>query len=91
MTDADIEAAIEESLTTQPPSTPTAQKTDTPGEIQTNFENALKSEFSKERFDRAMDTLEQYGPEEGLRRLRENDPEVAKQVEQSRKREAQDK
>ena len=91
MTDADIEAAIEESLTTQPPSTPTAQKTDTQGEIQTNFENALKSQFSSERFDRAMDTLEQYGPEKGLRRLRENDPEVAKQVEQSRKREAQDK
>lgn len=48
------------------------------------LEAALKSQFSKERFDRAMSTLEQYGPEEGLRRLRENDPEVAKQIEKAR-------
>ena len=48
------------------------------------FEASLKEQFSSERFERAMDTLEQYGPEEGLRRLRENDPEVAKQVEKAR-------
>lgn len=48
------------------------------------LEISLKEQFSPERFERAMSTLERYGPEEGLRRLRENDPEVAKQVEQHR-------
>ena len=51
------------------------------------LETALRERFSPERFERAMSTLERYGPEEGLRRLRENDPEVAKQVEQHRNRE----
>ena len=41
-------------------------------------ETILKAQFSSERFERAMSTLQRYGPEEGLRRLRENDPEVAK-------------
>ena len=50
------------------------------------LEASLKEQFSSERFERAMSTLEQYGPEEGLRRLRENDPEVAKQIEQHRNR-----
>lgn len=49
------------------------------------LETILKSQFSSERFERAMDTLERYGSEEGLRRLRETDPEVAKQVENSQR------
>ena len=48
------------------------------------LESSLKEQFSSERFERAMFTLERYGPEEGLRRLRESDPEVAKQVEKAR-------
>lgn len=48
------------------------------------LEVSLKEQFSSERFDRAMSTLERYGPEEGLRRLRESDPEIAKQVEKAR-------
>ena len=48
------------------------------------LEASLKGQFSSERFERALNTLERYGPEEGLRRLRENDPEVAKQVERHR-------
>ena len=48
------------------------------------LEASLKEQFSSERFDRAMSTLERYGPEEGLRRLKESDPEVAKQVERHR-------
>lgn len=87
MADAEIEAAIEKSLTPQLPDTPTAKSPDTPGNLQNNLENTLKARFSSERFERAMSTLEQYGPEEGLRRLRENDPEVAKRIEQHRKRE----
>ena len=78
MTDTEIETAIEKSLTPQPP--------DTPSEIQSNFENSLKAQFSSERFEQAMSTLDQYGPEEGLRRLKENDPEVAKQIERHRTR-----
>ena len=48
------------------------------------LETTLKEHFSSERFERAMSTLERYGPEEGLRRLREDDPEVAEQIEDSR-------
>ncbi len=58
----------------QPPALPT----------EAQFEASLKERFSKDRFDRAMDTLDRYGEEEGLRRLKEDDPEVAKQIEASR-------
>ena len=60
----------------------------TPTELPTveALEASLKEQFSSERFGQAMDTLDRYGPEEGLRRLRENDPEVAKQIEQHRNR-----
>ena len=53
-------------------------------ELPTNksLETALRKQFSPERFHRALQTLNQYGPEEGLRRLKDTDPEVAKQVEQ---------
>ena len=50
------------------------------------LETTLREQFSPERFDRAMSTLKRYGPEEGLRRLRENDPEVANQIERHRNR-----
>ena len=53
--------------------------------IDLELEARLKKQFSSARFERAMDTLERYGPKEGLRRLRENDPEVAKQIENSRR------
>lgn len=82
MTDAEIEAAIENSLTSQQREGLPNERPATPDEIQSNLETTLKSQFSSERFDRAMDTLDKYGPEEGLRRLRGNDPEVAKQIEQ---------
>ncbi len=45
------------------------------------LETELRSQFSPERFNRAINTLNQYGPEEGLRRLKDSDPEVAKQME----------
>ena len=47
-----------------------------------SLETVLRQQFSPERFSRAMNTLNQYGPEEGLRRLKDSDPEVATQVEQ---------
>ena len=69
--------------------TPVPELTDAP-EAPTNLptveglEASLKEQFSPERLERAMSTLERYGPEEGLRRLGESDPEVAKQVEKAR-------
>ena len=45
-----------------------------PGEEQT------LARFSPERLNRAMETLNRYGPEEGLRKLQKEDPEIAKQV-----------
>ncbi|MCY4569435.1 MAG: hypothetical protein OXD49_14145 [Candidatus Poribacteria bacterium] len=46
-----------------------------------NLETKLRTQFLPDRFNRAMKTLNQYGPQEGLRRLKSSDPEVAKQVE----------
>ena len=46
-----------------------------------NLDTVLRQQFSPERFSRAMNTLNQYGPEEGLRRLKHSDPEVAKRIE----------
>ena len=45
------------------------------------IENTLREQFSLQRLSTAMETLSQYGPEEGVRRLKESDPEVATQVE----------
>jgi len=36
--------------------------------------------FSPERLNHASETLNRYGPEEGLRRLRKGDPEIAEEV-----------
>lgn len=48
------------------------------------LEATLREHFSKDRFNRAIDTLERYGEEEGFRRLQEDDPEVARQIERQR-------
>ena len=68
-------------LSPEPPALPT----------EAELETALRERFSPERFERAMTTLERYGPEEGLRRLREADPEIAKQMERHRDREDREK
>ena len=63
----------------------TVEKTQTIEEMNVptdaDFETALRQRFSPERFNTAMQTLNRYGPKEGLRRLKESDPEVAAQVE----------
>ena len=41
------------------------------------FEKDLRQRFSPQRSNTAMQTLDRYGPEEGLRRLKESDPEIA--------------
>ena len=52
-------------------------------ELPTNesLEKNLRDAFSPTRFNRAMETLNRYGPDEGLRRLKKSDPEVAKRIE----------
>jgi hypothetical protein len=45
------------------------------------FKQTLSESFSPERFNRAMQTLNQYGPKEGMRRLKELDPAVATRIE----------
>ena len=69
--DVEIEAALTEQLLPVAPERPT----------DVTLEKALRSQFSPQRFTRAIQTLNQYGPEEGLRRLKAADPEVAAQVE----------
>ena len=46
-----------------------------------NLETALRERFSPQRFRRAIQILNQYGPKDGLRRLKESDKEVATYVE----------
>ena len=46
-----------------------------------SIETTIKEHFSPQRFSTAMQTLNQYGPKEGLRRLKESDPEVATHLE----------
>ena len=45
-----------------------------------SLETLLRGSFSPERFNRAMQTLNRYGTEEGIRRLQASDPEVAEHV-----------
>lgn len=49
-----------------------------------HIEATLIEQFNPEhlkRLSRAIETLHQYGPGEGLRKIKESDPEIAKQVE----------
>lgn len=50
-----------------------------------NQETNAHEGLSPERFDKAQQFIDQYGPEEGLHRLREMDPEAARQFERERK------
>ena len=69
--EAEIKAALTEELLPTAPERPT----------DVTVEKALRAQFSPQRFTRAIQMLNQYGPEEGLRRLKAADPEVAAQVE----------
>ena len=46
-----------------------------------SVKTALSERFSPQRFSRALQTLSRYGPQEGLHRLKESDPEIATHVE----------
>lgn len=68
--EAEIRALLEQSLPN--PSEPPAEA---------SFEKLLREAFSPQRLNTALQTLNRYGPEEGLRRLKTSDPEVATQIE----------
>ena len=67
--------------TPSPQSVADIEKQLTPAGIEAEFSESL----SPERFNKAQELIEQYGTEEGLRRLREMDPEAARQFEQGRR------
>lgn len=77
--------ANEETL--QPSAPPQPSRTGTLAELEAifstdqNLENTLRAQFSSERSNRAIKTLRQHGPVEGLRRIKENDPTVASEIE----------
>lgn len=74
--DAEIETEIEKLLTPKLSEAPTDKS------IESMFREQFDIErFSSERLNRSMEILNRYGPEEGLRRLRKDDPEIADQVE----------
>ena len=62
----------------------TANKTPTPLTAE-SIETQLKEQLSPEHFSKAKQFFDQYGSEEGLRRLRESDPEAARQFERERR------
>ena len=71
-TDIDTEfRKLIESTLTEAPKLPTLVE----------FEKRLRENFSPKRFNTAIQTLNRYGPEEGLRRLKASDPEIAKHFE----------
>lgn len=83
------ETPIIEDVTQEPPTVEEIEaellKTLFPDEralrTQSNIEEVLREQFSPQRFNAAMRTLSQYGPQEGLRRLKESDPEIAVYIE----------
>ena len=81
MTDADFEAALEKKYT---PETPAENSPRITGE---KVETSLDQSFSPERIHQAQQILSQYGPVEGLNRLREIDPEMAAHTAKKRDRE----
>lgn len=65
------------------PLTPVTPRTSQSSQLPTDadFETVLRERFSPARLNRAMAALNRYGPEEGVRRLKASDPELAVQVE----------
>ena len=50
-------------------------------DLTTTLEKAFETPLSADRKKRALSTLMQYGPEDGLRRLKKEDPEIAEHIE----------
>ena len=63
----------------------TSNKTPTPPTAE-SIKAQLREQLSPERFDKVQQLIDQYGTEEGLRRLRESDPDAAERFERERLR-----
>ena len=55
-----------------------------------DMESSLREKYSTFRFRRAMATLNHHGPEEGIRRLQEIDPEMAADVKKFQKQDREE-
>ena len=78
MTDAEFAAELERRLTPQLPTEESVEK-----ELrEPSLTGKETKRISPERLEKARAVLNRYGREAGLRRLRESDPEVARQIEQ---------
>ena len=75
MTDAEIEAELEQSFTPQLPELPTAERLE-----KQLWSEVQSARMTPARFEAALKILEQYGPEEGMQRLTKADPKAAAQV-----------
>lgn len=74
-TDTDIEAKLQDLFGVQHPSLSDITK------FESNLKRDLNNRFSSMRINRAIATINQLGPKEGLQRLKEVDPEISKKVE----------
>ena len=73
MSDAEFKVEIERLLTLQLPELPWNKN------IKQEFlEQVAPKQITPERFEKALETINQYGPEEGLRKIAMDDPELAK-------------
>ena len=80
MTDAELEAALEKQYTSE------TAKGHRDNIAEEEIETDFGERFSPERLRQAQRILSQYGPEEGLDRLREVDPEMAEHTARKRNR-----
>lgn len=75
MSDSELEAEIKKLLI---PGLPTEPGLPTDENIEAKF----RKQFNSKRLQQAIVTLNRYGPEEGLRKLKDDDIEIAEQFEQ---------
>ena len=82
MTDAEIEAELNRNLSPSDRDL-VSSETDTSLGLPSDesFKSGLRQRFSPERSSQAIQMLSRYGPKEGVRRLKDVDPEVATHIE----------
>ncbi len=98
MSDAEIEAEFQKQFSISPSETDFEKALEeramsaqtaapTPGN---DMESSLQEKYSTFRFRRAMATLNLHGPEEGIRRLQQIDPEIAADVKKFQQQDPED-
>ena len=75
MSDAEFQAELERRFTPQLPELPTVERLEK--QLWSEVQSAL---MTPARFEAALKILEEYGPEEGMRKLTKADPKAAAQV-----------